>query len=188
MSTCGNILAGSLQWCEGTPEYPGIKRRVYYIPRRNIVNFPQYVRDANGRITSATLTGNFTLADGAKWKVIDVIADKCQVTSEAQGEYPSQTQLNKVTLVHPATGEDATVAATYFNNVPCVFIVETVPGKFRVIGNDFFDTITNVSQDLGQGATGTAQTTIEAQCTDFIPAPFYTGEIVLDEGTVNEQA
>ncbi len=183
---CNNLFQASLDWCEGTPVYPGIKRRVYYIARRHIAAWPTLTRNEQGQITSAAYTGNFTLADGKTWLHIDTLADKNQVTSEAQGETPSQTQLNKLTAVHPGTGEAASSFAAYVNNVPCVFLVETIDGKFRVIGNEVYDTVTTVAQDLGQGATGTAQTTIEAQCTDFVPAPFYTGEIQTADGTINE--
>lgn len=101
---------------------------------------------------------------------------------------PSQTQLNKLTAVHPAVGEEATAAAAYINNTDNVFLVEDMKGKYRVIGSDMWNTKATVAQDLGQGATGTTSTTINAEATDVVPAPFYEGEIVTDEGTINEAA
>ena len=185
-STCNN-LQRSLDWCQGTPELPGIKRRIYYLAKSQIVGWPTLPKDENGRPTSATYQGTFTLAADASWKHIDVLPDKCQVTSEAQGEVPSQTQLNKLTAVHPAVGPEASAAAAYINNTDSVFLVEDMRGKYRVIGSDMYNTKATVAQDLGQGATGTTSTTINAEATDVVPAPFYEGEIVTETGTINEQ-
>lgn len=179
---CSNIQQ-SLGWCEGTPELPGIKRRAYYINKQQISSWPTLARDAKGRVTSATYTGNFTLAGDASWKYIDFIPGKSQLTSEPQGEYPSQTQLNKLVMVHPGVGAEASAAAAYLNNSDNVFIVEDMKGNFRVVGSDKWETKTTVNQDNGQGATGTASTTINVEATDEIPAPFYTGVIELEDGS-----
>ena len=183
-TTCNN-LQRSLDWCQGTPELPGIKRRIYYLAKSQIVKWPTLPVDENGRPTSAIYQGNFVLAADASWKHIDVLPDKCQVTSEAQGEVPSQTQLNKLTAVHPAVGPEASAAAAYINNTDNVFLVEDMRGKFRVIGCDKWNTKATVAQDLGQGATGTTSTTITAAASDVVPAPSYEGEIVTETETIN---
>ena len=183
-TTCNN-LQRSLDRCQGTPELPGIKRRIYYLAKSQIVKWPTLPVDENGRPTSAIYQGNFVLAADASWKHIDVLPDKCQVTSEAQGEVPSQTQLNKLTAVHPAVGPEASAAAAYINNTDNVFLVEDMRGKFRVIGCDKWNTKATVAQDLGQGATGTTSTTINAEASDVVPAPFYEGEIVTETETIN---
>lgn len=183
---CTNIQK-SLKWCEGTPELPGIKRRAYYTNKSNIASYPTLPRDANGRVTDSALTGSFALVADATWKCIDFLPTKSQLTSDPQGEYPSQTQLNKLVLVHPGVGQEASAAAAYLNNSDNIFIVEDMKGNFRVVGSEKWETKTTVTQDLGQGATGTASTTINVEATDECPAPFYTGEIVTEDGTINEQ-
>lgn len=184
MPTCSNIQQ-SLDWCMGTPELPGIKRKVYYISKNKIVSWPTYARDAQGRPSSATLTGSFTLAADAHWQFIVILSDKSQLTSEPQGELPSQTQLNKATLVHPGIGPEASAAAAYLNNSDNVFVVEDMKGKFRVVGSEAWITKTTVAQDNGQGATGTTSTTISVEATDEMPSPFYTGTLVTEEGSIN---
>lgn len=124
----------------------------------------------------------------AKWKYIDVLADKSQLTSDPQGEYPSQTQLNKLVAVHPGVEAEASAAAAYLNNSDNVFLVEDMRGQFRVVGSDMWPTKTTVTQDLGQGATGTTSTTINVEATDECPSPFYSGNIVADEGTIDAGA
>ena len=183
-NTC-NALQKSLAWCQGTPELPGVKRRIYYLAKSAIVAFPTLPRDANGRVTSAVLDGSFTLVADQKWKYIDILPDKSQLTSEAQGELPSQTQLNKLTAVHPGVGSAASGAAASLNNSDNVFLVADMRGHFRVVGSDKWYTKTTVAQDNGQGATGTASTTITVEATDEVPAPFYPGKIEAEDGTFN---
>lgn len=183
MKNC-SPLQQSLAWCMGTPELPGIRRRIYYIAKSQIAKWPSFVRDANYRTKAPTLRGNFLLVADAKWKFIDILADKSQLTSEAQGEIPSQTQLNKLVAVHPGVGPEATAAACYLNNSDNVFIVEDMKGLFRVVGSDRWITKTTVSQDNGQGPTGTTSTTINVEATDEVPAPFYTGLIATDDGDI----
>ena len=74
-NTC-NALQKSLAWCQGTPELPGVKRRIHYLAKSAIVAFPTLPRDANGRVTSAVLDGSFTLVADQKWKYIDILPDK----------------------------------------------------------------------------------------------------------------
>lgn len=185
MATQCTSIQKSLGWCQGTPELPGVKRRIYFLAKSGIVKFPTLTRDELGRPTSAILDGSFTLATDTKWKYIDILPDKSQLTSEAQGELPSQTQLNKLTAVHPGVGPEASAAAAYINNTDNVFIVEDMKGNFRVLGNDKWQTKATVAQDLGQGATGTTSTTISVEATDETPAPFYTGTLETDEGTID---
>lgn len=184
MAECLNIQK-SLGWCQGTPELPGVKRRIYYISKGDIVEWPTLPRDNNGRITSAQYSGSFTLKADSKWKYIDILPDKSQLTSEPQGELPSQTQLNKLVAVHPGVGLRASAAAAYINNYDNVFIVEDMKGFFRVVGCDKWQTKSTVNQDLGQGPTGSTSTTINVEATDECPAPFYFGLIETEDGDID---
>lgn len=183
-NTCTN-LQRSLDWCMGTPELPGIKRRIYYIAKSQVAAWPTFTRDANDRVTSSVLNGSFTLVADATWKYIVILADKSQLTSEAQGEIPSQTQLNKLVAVHPGVGAEASAAAAYLNNSDNVFVVEDMKGKFRVVGSDRWLTKTTVAQDNGQGPTGATSTTINVEATDEVPSPFYEGTLVTEDGDID---
>ena len=184
MAECLNIQK-SLGWCQGTPELPGVKRRIYYISKGDIVEWPTLPRDNNGRITAAVYDGSFVLKADTKWKYIDILPDKSQLTSEPQGELPSQTQLNKLVAVHPGVGLRASAAAAYINNYDNVFLVEDMKGFFRVVGCDKWQTKSTVNQDLGQGPTGSTSTTISVEATDECPAPFYFGMIETEDGDID---
>jgi hypothetical protein len=183
-TTCSS-LQKSLAWCQGTPELPGVRRRIYYISKGQIVKWPTLPRDTKGRPTSAVLSGDFELKADAKWQYIDILPDKSQLTSEAQGELPSQTQLNKLVAVHPGVGEEASAAAAYINNNDNVFVVQDMKDKYRVVGSEKWLTKSTVAQDLGQGATGTTSTTINAEATDEVPAPFYVGTLATEDGDID---
>lgn len=113
----------------GTPELPGVRRRVYYTSKNDILVWPKLPHNEVGRVTSSVYDGSFTLKENAVWKYIDILPEKSQLTSEAQGELPSQTQLNKLVAVHPSVSEAASAAAAYLNNNDNVFIVEDMKGK-----------------------------------------------------------
>ena len=173
----------SLGWCEGMASHPGIRRRVYFCSKSLIVAYPQLKRDEFGRPVSSVTVGDFELVDGAYFQHIDINIDKSTVTSDPQGEAPSQTQLNKAVLFHNGTDEDATGAPGWLNNSDNVYLVEDMLGRFRIVGNDKWRTKTTVKQDLGQG-TNAAGTTIEVECTDEVAPPFYNGAIETEAGTV----
>ncbi len=183
-NTC-DILQKSLKWCQGTPVYPGVRARAYYINKSDIVAWPTLTKGTAGNYTTATYTGDFTLAEDKKWLAIDHDVKSSQLTSEAQGEVPSQTQLNKLSLVHQGVGAEASEVALYMNNCDCVFLVAGMDGLFRVVGSEMWPGKITVAQDTGQGATGTASTTITVEATDVCPAPFYPGKIVTEDGDIN---
>ncbi len=183
-----SLLLKSLGWCYGTPVKPGIRRRVYGIDGSKIVKWPTFTRDELGRITSAIMKGNFELAEGAKWAYIDHLPDKASFKSETQGEPPSQSFKVTAEIVHPGVGQEAAEATASLLNSNMVFLVQDMMGNYRVIGSEDYDTLATSSRDNGQGATGTAGTTITIEASMEIDAPIYTGEIVTDDGTINESA
>ena len=169
----------------GTPELPGIRKRIYYISKDQIAVWPTYIRDYyNRRTKKAAYRGDFVLVADAKWKYIDIIPEKSQLTSEPQGELPSQTQLNKLVAVFPGVSPEASAAACYLNNSDNVFLVEDMKGFFRVVGCRKWFTKTTVSQDNGQGPTGNTSTTINVEAPDEVPSPFYMGNIETEDGDV----
>ena len=187
VKNCSPLL-GSLTWCEGKPVLPGIRRRIYFTSKSNVVKWPKLKVDKNGRPTSAILEGSFELAADKCFHHIDVLVDKSGLTSEAQGEAPSQTQLNKITAYHPSVDEQATMASAYFNNNDIVSLVQDMDGKWRVIGNEKWQSKATVAQDNGQGPTGAAGTTVNIEHTDLIASPFYVGTIPTEDGIINEPA
>ena len=178
-------LQKSLAWCMGKPELPGIRKRIYYISKNQIAEWPTYIRDYyNRRMKKAAYRGDFVLVADAKWKYIDILPEKSQLTSEPQGELPSQTQLNKLVAVFPGVSPEASAAACYLNNSDNVFLVEDMKGFFRVVGCRKWITKTTVAQDNGQGPTGNTSTTINVEAPDEVPSPFYMGIVETEDGDV----
>lgn len=180
-NSCLN-LQKSLDWCEGTPVRPGIRKRCYYISKSKIAKFPSIEKDSKGRVTGSKYTGDFELVADQKWQYIDILPAKSSLKSDPQGEVPSQTQQNVFTGVHPGVGEEATNAAAYLNNCDNIFLVPDASGMYRVVGCEAYPATTTVAQDLGEGPTGTASTTITHTATDDVPSPFYPGKIEAADG------
>lgn len=178
-----DIIQDNIEWCEGAPQFAGIQGRVYYTAVSNIAQWPEReTTDTGIELASYKEKSNFVLKADKKFYHIDILSAKSPATSESQGEFPSASQLNKVELVHPKTGEQAANASAYINNVPCVFLLKDMSGQIRVIGCERWknEIQATVAMDLGQGSAGTAQTTISIQAPDTTAFPIYKGEI--DEG------
>lgn len=183
---CDNIQK-SLAFCQGRPVRPGIKRKAHIIPKTAIVKFPELPVDDLGRPTSAKLNGSFVLAEDTYFNSIEHLANKAEFKSETQGEYPSQTLKNTVTLVFPGIDAEAAYASGFLLNSDNVVIVEDMYGNYRVVGSELYETVTTYARDSGQGPTGTAGTTMVFEASDIIDCPFYSGEIVTADGIINEQ-
>lgn len=186
-NSCQNILK-SMRWCQGKTVKPGIRRRVFGISGDQILKFPTIQRDNLGRATSSVLQGNFQLVENAKFSIIEHIPNKASFKSETQGEYPSQSFKVTASVVHPGVGEEAADATAAFLNSNCVFLVEDMEGRFRMIGSEDYDSVTTSQRDNGQGPTGSAGTTITIEASMDVDAPFYEGEIPTEDGVINEGA
>lgn len=191
---CSNrSLYEGLPWCQGSPVLPGIRGRVYYIAKRDIVKWPTLptsydpsktpTAETMGRL--ATFEGNFVLAADKKWLVLDVVDKSSSLSSEAQGEQPCITSLNKATFVHPGTKQAITAFCKQANCDDIVYIVFEKTGEARVLGNDMYQTTTKAQQNSGSSPTDNAGTTVEVEVTDLCPAPFYPGKIETEEGDIS---
>lgn len=185
-TTCTSVLK-KMDWCQGKPVKPGIRRRAFIMAYDDVVKFADFERDTLGRATSATYNGGHTFREGAKFLVIDHLPDKAEPKSDPQGEYPSQTFNNQLTLVHPEVGPEATAAITPFLNTDVVVLVEDMYGRFRQFGGQNWPARVAPSQALGQGATGTSATTLTITAADEVSMPFYNGPIPTEDGTINEE-
>lgn len=182
---CQTIVK-SMGWCQGRTVKPGIRRRMFLIAADQILKWPTIKRDSLGRVTSSVLQGSFQLVEGAKWAVIEHLPAKAEFKSETQGEYPSQTFKVSGKFVHPGVGEDAADATASLLNCNAVGIVEDMDSRLRVIGSEDYDSVITSQRDNGQGPTGTAGTTVNMEASMEADAFFYEGEIVTEDGTINE--
>ncbi len=191
MAQCNQSdLYESLGFCPGQESYPGIQGKVFFIPKRSIVSWPTLPSfddlQAGDPVTLlAKYNGNFVLAADKKWRSLDVVMDESPVSSEAQGEKPSKSFLNKATLKLYSAEEDATAFLRLLNNDDLVFIIQQKNNKARVIGSKMFATSVKSSQELGATATDKAGTTLEIEATDKCPAPFYSGIIETEDGDIS---
>lgn len=179
----------SLRFCQGTRVIPGIRDRVYYIAKRDIVKWPK-LPAVNGESVQtaklATYEGDFTLASDKKWQRIDLTLNKGNVEWETQGEQPSCTFLNKLTASYPGTSAEAAAFCGLAVNDDIVYLVQQRAGQFRVLGNEMFNTVSKPKGSTGEGTSTNGGTDIEIEATDIYPAPFYPGKIeTIDDGDLS---
>ena len=184
-----NLKYKGLDWQVGKVNLPGIREDVYGIAKRDIVGWPTLPDEfQNSMAELVTYVGNFVLAANAKWQKIGVIVDKSPVDGKSQGTRPSKTFLNQLVMQHPGVEEEASGYCRQANNDDQVYLAQTKKGKWRVIGNEMYQTDTAIDQKLGGAPTDEMGTTLTATVTDLAPGLFYTGEIVTEDGIINPAA
>lgn len=178
----------SLIHCKGETVLPGLRPKAWWIPKSQITGWPSLPSpsDADATMESiATYSGDFSLAADATWLTIDLLDTASNITSASQGEKPSKTFLNSSTLKYAGNNEAAVGFARMANTDDGVYIVQQRDGKFRVIGNEMFETNTNPGQESGMAVTDASGTTLEISVTDVCPAPFYKGKLVTEDGILD---
>lgn len=183
-------MAGSIYkdmtWEHGRKNLPGLRGTAYFILKKEIKKWPQ-LKDAPATAQEAsTYVGDFELVESAKFTAVDIIQRKSSLTSEPQGERESTTVLNKLSVKHAGTDEEAITLQRFGNRDDLVWLVPDMNNrtKYRVVGCDLFDTITKISMNLGSDATSEKATSIEVEATDEC-LPFYTGKIPTASGDIN---
>ena len=178
----------SLRFCQGKTVLPGIRQHVYAIPKRKITAWPTLpdVEGAADMSALASYSGNFTLEADAKWVRIDLALNKGNIEYETQGEKPSRTFLNKLTVSHPGNSEAALGFARQAVADDLVFAVPQRDGKYRILGNEMFETDIKPKGATGEGVTGEISSNLEIEVTDVCPAPFYPGTLeTADDGDIS---
>lgn len=185
--SCENSsLYHSLVFCPGQTVLPGIRKAVYAISKRDIVKWPILPEKATTSMKElAIYQGDFELAADAMFMRIDLSLNKGSLKYETQGEKPSRTILNKGSFKHPYNDEDAAAFARQAVADDLVFVVQQRNGKFRVLGNEMFETDVKVGGDTGEGTTGDVGTTIEVEVADICAVPFYVGKLVTEDGEID---
>ena len=185
--SCENTsIYDSLAFCPGQTVLPGVRNKVWVSSKKNIVGWPVLPNVAESSMRELSVyQGDFVMATDSVFKRIDLSLNKGSIDYETQGEKPSRTILNKGSFKHPYNDEDAAAFARQAVADDLVFVVQQRDGKYRVLGNEMFETDVKVSGGTGEGTTGEVGTTIEVEVTDLCPAPFYTGTLVTEDGEIN---
>ena len=189
MSKCQSLdIYDSLEHCLGETVLPGLRQQAWGIPKSQIVGWPTLPDPHDNEATMesiATLVGDFTLAAEAKFFKIDILDTASNIKSESQGNMPSKTFLNTLTLKYAGNNAAAAGFCRLANSDDLVYIIQMRDGSFRVLGNEKFRTDTKPSQDSGMEVTDASGTQFEITVTDVCPAPFFVGKFKTAEGVMD---
>lgn len=174
-------LYKSLPWCAGKTTAPGIRKRVYFIPKRFIAKWPTLPEEADPKTPGGLVTynGSFTLTADNYWQYIDVVQKSSKVTSESQGEQGSKTHLCKGTFFYPGTEAEIEEFCTEANNDDIVFLFETQKGEFKVLGCPEYESNITSSGDTGSSPTDATGETINVEVTQPTKPCVYKGAILI---------
>ena len=179
-------LYENVEFCQGSASLPGIRPHFYFARKADIVNFPKIQGDDAEKLEDVVvIKDNFVLVEGKKWHKVDLVEGESEPTCENQGNEGAKSFNNSVALVLPGTQKKASSLISKLNNDDVIILYPQRDGAIRVIGNEMFRVQLNLGQNGGRAVTDSAQTTITAVVSDINPAPFYEGEFVTEDGTMD---
>lgn len=189
MSKCQTLdIYDSLEHCLGETVLPGLRQQAWGIPKSQILGWPTLPdpHDEDAKMADiATYKGDFILAADAKFFKIDILDTASNIKSDSQGNLPSKTFLNTLTLKYAGNNAAAAGFCRLANCDDLVYIIQQRDGSFRILGNEKFRTDTKPSQDSGMEVTDASGTQFEITVTDVAPAPFYVGKFKTAEGIMD---
>lgn len=186
--TSDKDLYENIGFCVGQSSLPGIRPHFYYIKRSKIVKFPKpgdMNADGANLESVVTITEDFQLAEGAKFKKVELVEGESEPSCEPQGAEGSKSFVNRIALVVPGTQKKVTGLIKMLNNDDVIIAYPQRDGAIRIIGNEMFRVQLELGQNAGKAVTDAAQTTINASVSDVNPAPFYEGVIKTDDGDID---
>lgn len=177
------LLYKSIQACPGKKILPGIRRRLYYIPKASIAIFPKIPDVGDEDVTNmaqlAQLKGDFELATDTFFQFIELKDEASNVTYETVGEDGSKLFNNQANAIVAGQDDEVKGFARQALNDDIVYVYQDRSGKFCVLGNDMFKCHTTPSGDTAAEATGAVTSTFAIQCYDECPVPTYMGKLPL---------
>lgn len=170
----------SVEACPGQRNLAGIRRRIYYIDKNEIANWPKLPKVTDENVTMEKLAqydGDFTLLGDAVFNFLDLKDEASNVTFEPVGENGSKLFNNQANAVVAGQDDKLKGFARQALNDDIVYVYQQRDGKFCVLGNEMFKCNTSPSGDTGAEATGAITTTYAIQVYDECPVPTYTGKL-----------
>ena len=188
MSCTTSTLYKSIESCPGKKNLAGIRRRLYYIDKTSIVQFPQLKPIGGEGVTKmedlAQLQGDFVLKEGKFFQFIDLKDEASNVTYETVGENGSKIFLNKANAIVVGQPDEVKGFSRQALNDDIVYVYQNRNGSFCVLGNDVFQCHTSPSGDTGTEITGASTSTFAIEVYDECPIPTYKGVLELSANTV----
>lgn len=173
---------GSIEACPGQRILPGIRRRLFYIPKADIAVWPVLPAIGADNVQMGGLaqySGDFTLAEGKFFKFIDLKDEASNVTFDTVGEDGSHLVNNQANAIVAGMEDAVKGFARQALNDDIVYVYQERDGSFAVIGNEMFKCHTTPSGDTAAEVTGAVITTLAIQCYDECPVPTYKGKLML---------
>lgn len=177
----------SLEMCPGQRAMPGIRRRVYYIHKMDIADWPALPRPGDDGKTMKDLSvydGDFALKQDKFFKFLDLKDEASNVTFEPVGDnIGSKLFNNRANLVATGMSDEIKGFSAQALNDDIVYVYQQRDGKFCVLGHEAFSCNTGPTGDSGTAPTDAITVSLGIQCYDECPVPTYVGKLFLSSTT-----
>jgi hypothetical protein len=165
----------------GNGQVPGVKQRVYFVPKGDITTF------ATGNVTTAygdtkVFNQDFTLDTGKKWLELDILIATGDVVDTIQGEVGGQYVRNAfVFFVPDYNKEQRMLVDDMIANSGClIFLVPGKDGKVSVVGNlENPCYVEQLTGGVGGAETNRTGIAMRVYADTGYSCPIYTGTIDL---------
>jgi len=175
------MKAINVLWSQGLINPSGICTRIFYIPREDILEFPQIYNHA-GSAPGAEFENDFVLKPDKYWYELYSTEGKGKVTFESVGETDCKMFLNKGTFSFPNLSYQAKQFAMVTLNSNCVFLVPEKTGYAVVLGGKLYRSTVEVKGDSGDAPGSAKGITIDVTAPDVVPLPMYVFNVLLSGG------
>lgn len=189
MACTTDFIYKSLPKCQ-VDSKPGLKRRVYYVRRDDIVFWGEIDKahgDAAFRVRNAVVysgAGGFILAADVKWNYIDCIENKSALEIESQGTKEHPFFANKITLHLDNIDLNVSYLMRKFVADDFVFLVQDRNNRWRILGHPDLPTTIKVKGTSGDSYNSDHGATFEIEAIDYAPAPFVVSDFNTTDGQI----
>ncbi len=184
MTCTTKSVYSSIESCPGDRHYPGLRRRIFFIEKSKIVQWPERPTVDTENVTMESLaaySGDFSLLSDSYFNYLDLKDQSSNATFEPVGEQGSRLFTNKLHAVMAGMSDAVKGFSAQAVDEDMVYVYQQRDGKFCVIGNDEFICKTDPSGDTGTDVNGTMTTSFDIQVYDEVPVPSYTGKLLISK-------
>ena len=160
----------------------GIKVKVYYCPKSDILTFPKVSAIPLTLDETVKISEDFVMVTGKKFFELHSTQGKGKVEFESIGEAPHQVITNKGTFSFPDINDAAKAFAKAALNDDIVYVVQLLHQTetcYVLLGNEDYETETKIKGTSGDKPGSAKGLDFTVTATDYTPLPTYAGALLI---------
>jgi hypothetical protein len=178
----------NLIWSDGKINPSGIKSTIYFAPKSFIATYPQMDPLADTATENVTPVGSFTMVPGKKFNRLYSTQGKGKVSWETIGEKDCRMFTQKAMFSFPDIDDAGKSMAKSLVNANVVYVVpipHETEKRFVMLGDEYWDTRSNITGDSGDAPGSAKGITIEIESPCTTPLANYKGTLEFEDGVLD---